>query len=502
MTTLEKITELQKVKSQLALGGGKDKQDKQHAAGKLTAQERIALLMDEGSFIEIGALAGSENGRSVPEEGVVCGYGSVDGRLTYVYAQDYTAFGGAMNKVQADKICRTIDMAVKMGAPVVAMFDSCGARVDEGLEVLGAYGRIFDATGKASGVVPQIAAVMGTCAGSAMMAAQMQDFVFMTEKTSHMFVNSTQITAGVTGTVITDDELGGAKVHGEKSGLAQFVCENDETAVRGIKSLLSYLPSNNLEDAPETVCAEADINRVSSALMTVIPDDIDADYDVKTVIGEITDTDSFIESGKDYGKNIVTGFARMGGRSVGIVANNAGRTICDGCANKAASFVNFCDSFNIPLVTLVDADGFVVSKDAEHGKMAKTAAKLICAFSQSTMPKVTVVLRKAYGAAALAMCSKVTGADIVFAWPTAEISVMNPDGAACVMFADQITTKQSRQAKADEYRRTYASPYEAARLGYADDIIEPDSTRPRVISALDMLYSKRDVRPAKKHTNV
>lgn len=501
MTTLEKITELQKLKRKLALGGGKDKQDKQHAAGKLTAQERIALLMDEGSFIEIGALAGSENGRAVPEEGVVCGYGSVDGRLTFVYAQDYTALGGAMSKVQADKICNTIDMAVKMGAPVVAMFDSCGARVDEGIEILGAYGRIFNAIGKASGVVPQIALVMGTCAGSAMMAAQMQDFVVMTEK-SHMFVNSTQIVAGYMGSVITDDELGGAKVHSEKSGLAQFAYENDEAAIAGVKSLLSFMPSNNLEDAPETLCDEADINRVSSALMTVIPDDVDADYDVKSVVAEITDAGSFVESGKDYGKNIVTGFARMGGKSVGIVANNAGRTLCGGCADKAASFVNFCDSFNIPLVTLVDADSFVVGKDAEHSKMAKAASKLICAFSQATMPKVTVVLRKAYGPAALAMCSKATGADIVFAWPTAEISVMNPDGAACVMFAEQITTKQSRQAKADEYRKTYASPYEAARLGYADDIIEPDSTRPRVISALDMLYSKRDVRPAKKHTNV
>ena len=502
MTTLEKITELQKVKAELALGGGKDKQDKQHVAGKLTAQERIALLMDEGSFIEIGALAGSDDGRAVAEEGVVCGYGSVDGRLTFVYAQDYTALGGAMSKVQADKICRTINMAVKMGAPVVAVFDSCGARVGEGIEILGAYGRIFDAIGNASGVVPQIAAVMGTCAGSAMLAAQMQDFVVMTEKTSHMFVNSTQIVAGATSTVITDDELGGAKVHGEKTGLAQFIYENDEAAVAGIKTVLSYLPSNNLEDAPETLCDEADINRISSALMTVIPDDIDGDYDVKTVIGEIADAGLFVESGKGYGKNIVTGFARMGGRSVGIVANNAGRTLCGGCAEKAAAFVNFCDSFSIPLVTLVDADSFVVGKDAEHSKMAKAAAKLICAFSQATMPKVTVVLRKAYGVAALAMCSKVTGADIVFAWPTAEISVMNPDGAACVMFADQITTKQSRQAKADEYRKTYASPYEAARLGYADDIIEPDSTRPRVISALDMLYSKRDVRPAKKHTNV
>ena len=514
MGTVDKLTELQYRRNVIEQGGGAALIQKQHDAGKLTARERISALFDEGSFIETDAFVSHKSkdfgmdAKETPGEGVVTGYGTVDGRLVFVYSQDYTVMAGSLGAMHSAKICKILDMAKKMGAPVIALLESGGARIQEGVDALAALGDVLTKTAQNSGVIPQIAVVMGTVAGGAAQIAGLSDFVYMVEDTSKMFVFGPQVVSAKEGKDITGNELGGAKIHCEKTGLASFSAKDDKECIASLKTLLSFLPSNNLEEAPFEIPAD-DINRVSTSLQTIVPDDSSVNFDVRAVIGEIADNGAFLESSKDYAKNIVTGFVRMNGATVGVVANNTiendGLLDIDACC-KGARFVSFCDSFNIPIVTLTDVGGFVVSSDAEHAGLIRHSSKLLYAFAEATVPKVNVVIRKAYGSSYISMCSKHTGADMVLAWPTAEISVMAPEGAANIIFKHDIAESSNpvatRAEKIQEYRDKCASPFEAAMKGYADDVIEPDSTRPRIIAALEMLASKREARPAKKHGNL
>lgn len=514
MGTVDKLTELQYRRNVIEQGGGEAKIKKQHDSNKLTARERINALLDEGSFVEIDAFVthrchefGME-AVDAPAEGVITGYGTVDGRLTYVYAQDFTVIGGSLGEMHAKKICKVMDMAAKMGAPVIGMNDSGGARIQEGVDALAGFGEIFIRNTQYSGVIPQISVIMGPCAGGAVYSPAITDFIFMVDKTSKMFITGPQVIKSVTGEDVTAEDLGGSKVHAEKSGVAHFTAASDEECIAQIRTLLSYLPQNNLEEAPYTAPVDP-INRLSEKLTTIVPDEPNKAYDVKEVIAEIVDTGSFFEVQAGFAQNIVVGFARFNGNSVGIVANQpkvkAGSLDIDS-SNKAARFVRFCDSFNIPLVTLTDVPGYFPGKDQEQGGIIRHGAKLLYAYSEATVPKINVITRKAYGGAYIAMSSKHIGADVVMAWPTAEIAVMGPDGAANIIFkkdiansSDPITT---RAEKIQEYSDKFASPFVAAQRGYIDDIIEPDSTRPRIIAALEMLESKRETRPAKKHGNL
>ena len=515
MSTLSKIAELQQKKAELQMGGGKEKIEKLHAANKKTARERINLLLDEGSFIEFDAFVshrGTKFGMekvNAPAEGVVTGYGTVDGRLVYVYAQDFTVIGGSLGEMHAKKICKVMDMAIKMGAPIIGINDSGGARIQEGIDALAGFGDIFYRNTMASGVIPQIGVIMGPCAGGAVYSPAIQDFTFMVEKTSQMFITGPQVIKAVTGEDVTSNELGGAAAHNTKSGVAHFAFENEDACIEGIKRLLSYLPSNNLEDAPDYGCSEADINRISEKLMTIVPDSPSNAYDMKEVIAEIADENSFMEVQAGFAKNIIIGFARFAGRSVGIVANQpkvASGSLDMNSSDQAARFIRFCDAFNIPLVTLTDVPGYLPGVTQEHGGIIRHGAKLLFAYSEATVPKINIIVRKAYGGAYIAMSSKHVGADVVLAWPSAEIAVMGPEGAANIVFKKDIDSSSdpmaTRAAKIEEYRNEFANPYEAAKRGYVDDVIEPDSTRPRIISALEMLMSKRENRPAKKHGNI
>ncbi len=514
MGTVDKLTELQYRRSQIEKGGGEAKIKKQHDANKLTARERINMLLDEGSFVEIDAFVThrcTEFGMDrveAPGEGVVTGYGTVDGRLTYVYAQDFTVIGGSLGEMHAKKICKVMDMAAKMGAPIIGMNDSGGARIQEGIDALSGFGEIFFRNTRNSGVIPQISVIMGPCAGGAVYSPAITDFIFMVDKTSQMFITGPQVIKSVTGEDVTADDLGGAKVHAEKSGVAHFTAQSDEECIAQIKRLLSFLPSNNLEGTPVSDPTD-EINRLSESLTTIVPDDSGKAYDVKTVIEQIVDGGDFLEVQEEFAKNIVVGFARMNGISVGIIANQpkfmAG-SLDINSSDKAARFIRFCDSFNIPLVTLTDVPGYFPGVDQEQGGIIRHGAKLLYAYSEATVPKINVILRKAYGGAYIAMSSKHVGADIVMAWPTAEIAVMGPDGAANIIFKKDIANSSdpiaTRAEKIQDYRNKFASPYVAAARGYVDDVIEPDSTRPRIIAALEMLMSKRDSLPAKKHGNL
>ena len=485
MGTVDKLTELQYRRSVINNGGGEVKIKKQHDSGKLTARERINALLDEGSFVEIDAFVThrcTEFGMDcveAPGEGVVTGYGTVDGRLVYVYAQDFTVIGGSLGEMHAKKICKVMDMAAKMGAPIIGMNDSGGARIQEGIDALSGFGDIFFRNTVNSGVIPQISVIMGPCAGGAVYSPAITDFIFMVEKTSQMFITGPQVISSVTGENVTSEELGGADTHTSKSGVAHFKAANDE------------------------------INRLSEKLTTIVPDDSGKAYDVKEVIAELVDNGDFFEVQEGFAKNIVIGFARMNGQVIGIVANQpkvmAG-SLDVNSSDKAARFVRFCDSFNIPLVTLTDVPGYFPGVEQEQNGIIRHGAKLLYAFSEATVPKINVILRKAYGGAYIAMNSKHLGADIVMAWPTAEIAVMGPEGAANIIFKNDIKESSdpvtTRNEKIQEYRNKFASPYEAAKRGYVDDVIEPDSTRPRIIAALEMLASKRDSRPAKKHGNL
>lgn len=514
MGTVDKLTELQYRRNVIEQGGGEAKIKKQHDSNKLTARERINALLDEGSFVEIDAFVthrchefGME-AVDAPAEGVVTGYGTVDGRLTYVYAQDFTVIGGSLGEMHAKKICKVMDMAAKMGAPIIGMNDSGGARIQEGVDALAGFGEIFVRNTQYSGVIPQISVIMGPCAGGAVYSPAITDFIFMVDNTSKMFITGPQVVKSVTGEDVTAEDLGGSKVHAQKSGVAHFTAPSDEECIAQIRKLLSYLPQNNLEEAPFTAPVDP-INRLSEKLTTIVPDEPNKAYDVKEVINEIVDAGSFFEVQEGFAQNIVVGFARFNGSSVGIVANQpkvkAGSLDIDS-SNKAARFVRFCDSFNIPLVTITDVPGYFPGKDQEQGGIIRHGAKLLYAYSEATVPKINVITRKAYGGAYIAMSSKHIGADMVMAWPTAEIAVMGPDGAANIIFKNEIANSANpmveRANKIQEYSNKFASPFVAAQRGYVDDVIEPDSTRPRIIAALEMLASKRETRPAKKHGNL
>lgn len=514
MGTVDKLTELQYRRNIINNGGGEAKIKKQHDSGKLTARERINALLDDGSFVEIDAFVThrcNEFGMDcveAPGEGVVTGYGTVDGRLVYVYAQDFTVIGGSLGEMHAKKICKVMDMAAKMGAPIIGMNDSGGARIQEGIDALSGFSEIFYRNTLSSGVIPQISVIMGPCAGGAVYSPAITDFIFMVENTSQMFITGPQVISSVTGETVTSEELGGAETHTSKSGVAHFKAANDEECIAKIRKLLSYLPSNNLEEAPYEPSTD-EINRLSENLTAIVPDEPNKAYDIKKVIAEIVDNADFFEVQENFAMNIVVGFARMNGQVVGIVANQpkvmAG-SLDVNSSDKAARFVRFCDSFNIPLITLTDVPGYFPGVEQETNGIIRHGAKLLYAFSEATVPKINVILRKAYGGAYIAMNSKNLGADMVMAWPTAEIAVMGPDGAANIIFKKDIKNSAdpvaTRNEKIQEYRNKFASPYEAAKRGYVDDVIEPDSTRPRIIAALEMLASKRETRPAKKHGNL
>lgn len=514
MSTMDKLNDLQYRRNVIEQGGGADKIKKQHESGKLTARERILMLLDEGSFIEIDAFVKHRctefdmPSTEAPGEGVVTGYGTVDGRLVYVYAQDFTVIGGSLGEMHAKKICKVMDMALKMGAPIIGMNDSGGARIQEGIDALSGFGEIFYRNTISSGVIPQISIIMGPCAGGAVYSPAITDFVFMVEKTSQMFITGPQVIKAVTGEDVSLEELGGAATHSTKSGVAHFKCSSDEECIQQVKRLLSFLPSNNLENAPSYDTGD-DLNRLSDKLTTIVPDDVNKAYDMKEVIIEVVDNGDFFEVQPDFAKNIIVGFARMNGNTVGIIANQpqymAG-SLDVNSSDKAARFIRFCDCFNIPIITFTDVPGYLPGVSQEHSGIIRHGAKLLYAYSEATVPKINVIVRKAYGGAYIAMSSKHLGADMVFAWPTAEIAVMGAEGAANIIFRKEIANSDdpitTRQEKIEEYRNKFANPYVAASRGYIDDVIEPDSTRQRIISALEMLASKREKRPAKKHGNI
>ncbi len=509
-----KLDNLQQRRAVIEQGGGADKIKKQHDAGKKTARERLDMLFDPNTFVEVDAfvthrctefdMAETE----APGEGVVCGYGTVDGRLVYAYAQDFTVIGGSLGEMHAAKICKVMDMAMKMGAPIIGINDSGGARIQEGIDALKGFGDIFYRNTLASGVIPQIAIIMGPCAGGAVYSPAICDFIFMVEKTSQMFITGPSVVKSVTGEDVTFDELGGASTHAAKSGVATMACKTEEECFNEVKKLLGMLPANNLEIAPVYEC-EDDLNRLSETLINIIPEDSGKSYDIRDVIKEVVDYGEFAEMFEAFAQNIVTGFARLNGNTVGIIANQpkvmAGALDCNS-SDKGARFVRFCDSFNIPVITFTDVPGYLPGVGQEHSGVIRHGAKLLYAFSEATVPKINVIVRKAYGGAYIAMNSKHLGADMVFAWPSAEIAVMGPEGAANIIFRKDIAASSdpvtARQEKIAEYTEKFANPYIAASRGYVDDVIEPDSTRPRLISALEMLMSKRETRPAKKHGNI
>lgn len=510
----EKIKELREKKKQASLGGGKERITAQHEKGKLTARERIDLLLDKDSFVELDAFAlhhctdfGMEKKR-ILGDGVVTGYGRIDGRLVYVFSQDFTVFGGSLGWKFAEKICKVMDLALKNGAPLIGLNDSGGARIQEGVISLGGYAEIFFRNVMASGVIPQISAVMGPCAGGAVYSPAMTDFIFMVKGSSHMFITGPDVIKAVTGEKVTFEQLGGAMSHNQKSGVAHFAAENEEHCIEYIKTLLSYLPSNNLDDPPRIETSD-DPNRMDEELVNILPDESDKPYDMKEVIKHVVDNSEFLEVHEHWARNIVVGFARLDGYPVGVIGNQpkvlAG-TLDIASSTKGARFVRFCDAFNIPLLTFVDVPGFLPGTKQEHGGIIKNGAKLLYAYCEANVPKMTVITRKAYGGAYDVMCSKHIRADINFAWPSAELAVMGPDGAVNIIFRKEIQAAKDAKKKVKglvtEYREKFANPYIAAEMGYIDDIIEPQETRPRLINALYTLLNKREDRPAKKHGNI
>src|SRR5690554_287217 len=446
----KKLDELREKKEQLRLGGGKDKIEKQHKRGKLSARERMNLLFDEGSFIEIGGFVkhrSTDFGMDkveAPAEGVVTGYGTVEGRLVYAYAQDFTVIGGSLGQMHAEKIVNVMDMAMKMGAPIIGMNDSGGARIQEGVDALSGYGKIFFRNTIASGVVPQISVIMGPCAGGAVYSPAITDFVFMVDKTSQMFITGPQVIKTVTGEDVTSEELGGAMTHNATSGVAHFMSSNDEACIEDIKRLLSFLPSNNMESAPYYETND-DLNRIEESLNDIIPENPNKPYDIKEIITSIADNGDFMETQAYFAKNIITGFIRINGQSIGVIANQP--RVLAGCldinaSDKAGRFIRTCDAFNIPILNIVDVPGFLPGTDQEYGGIIRHGAKMLYAYSEATVPKVTMIVRKAYGGAYLAMCSKDLGADQVLAWPNAEIAVMGPEGAANIIFKNDIKNSE------------------------------------------------------------
>lgn len=509
----EKINELYDRRREVELGGGDERIDKQHEKGKLTARERIDLLVDPGSFVELNPFIehrstdfGLEQQKG-PGDGVVTGYGKVNGRPIYLFSQDFTVFGGALGEMHAQKIATVMDLAASNGAPFVGLNDSGGARIQEGVVSLDGYGKIFYRNSIYSGVIPQISVIMGPSAGGAVYSPAITDFVFMVEKTSQMFITGPKVIETVTGEKISAEDLGGAKVHNTISGNAHFHAESEEETLEMVRTLLSYLPQNHEEKPPRLEADEQDDYRPD--LTDTIPFDAIRPYDVRKVVDQVVDEGSFFEVQKDFAKNIVIGLARVKGEVIGLVCNQpkvmAGGLDIDS-SDKAARFIRFCDSFNIPIITFEDVTGFFPGIKQEHGGIIRHGAKILYAYSEATVPKLTVILRKAYGGAYVALNSKSIGADLVFAWPNAEIAVMGPQGAANIIFAREIQNSPdpevTRQQKIDEYREKFANPYVAASRGMVDDVIDPRETRIKIIQALEMLRTKKENRPKKKHGNI
>ena len=515
MSQLEKVKELIELRAKARLGGGEKKIESQHAKGKYTARERIAILLDEGSFEEFDMFVehrctnfGMEKTKFLGD-GVVIGCGTIEGRLVYVFAQDFTVIGGSLSETLAMKICKVMDMAMKVGAPVIGINDSGGARIQEGVNALAGYAEIFQRNIMASGVIPQISGIFGPCAGGAVYSPALTDFTLMTEGTSYMFLTGPKVVKTVTGEDVSQEDLGGASVHTTKSGVAHFSVANEDDGLALIRQLYGFLPSNNMEEAPRRECTDP-VARLSDKLNEIIPDNPNKAYDMFEVIGEVVDNGEFLEVHGNYAKNIIVGFARMNGASVGVVANQpkymAG-VLDINASRKAARFVRFCDAFNIPLVTLVDVPGFLPGTGQEYGGVITHGAKLLYAYGEATVPKVTVTLRKSYGGSHIVMSCKQLRGDLNYAWPTAEIAVMGGEGAAEVLYAKEIKDAGDKAAevkaeKVAEYNKLFSNPYNAARYGYIDDVIEPRNTRFRVIRALEQLRTKKQTNPAKKHDNL
>ena len=509
-----KIEKLRRLKEQARLGGGLKRIEARHKQGKLTARERLDLLLDPGSFREIGMFVthrATEFG--MPEkrylgDGVVTGWGTIDGRLVYVFSQDFTVMGGSLGEAHAHKIIKILDMALKNGAPVIGLNDSGGARIQEGVDSLGGYAEIFLRNTLASGVIPQISVIMGPAAGGAVYSPAITDFIFMVRHSSYMFVTGPQVVKAVTHEDVSFEDLGGADVHATKSGVAHWVGDSEAETLMAVRRLLSYLPQNNMEDPPVVETGD-DPLRSDEELDYIVPDDPSKPYDIKEVIRHVVDNGEFYEIHEQFAPNIVVGFARLGGRTVGIIANQPAvlAGVLDiNASTKAARFIRFCDAFNIPLVTFEDVPGFMPGTVQEHGGIIRAGAKLLYAYAEATVPKLTVVTRKAYGGAYDVMSSKHLRGDFNVAWPSAELAVMGPDGAVNIIFRRELAEAEDPVArKAElvaEYREKFANPYIAAARGYLDDVIEPHETRPRLINALEMLQNKRDSNPPKKHGNI
>ncbi len=508
MSIQEKFNKLEKHTKEAMEGGGKDRIEKQHKAGRLTARERIALLLDQNTFVEVDKFMTHRNQNFKMKkffgDGIVTGYGKIDGRLVYVFAQDFTVYGGTLSRANADKVVKIMEMALKMGAPVIGLNDSGGARIQEGVESLAGYADIFHLNVRSSGVVPQISAVLGPCAGGAVYSPALTDFILMTQKSSYMFVTGPDVIKTVTHEEVTKEELGGAMTHNSKSGVAHLMADDDEKAMMMLRELMSFLPSNNMEDPPIKPCTD-DVHREDESLQKIVPDDPNKPYDIKDIITKVVDDNNFFEIMPHYAQNIVVGFARMAGRPVGIVANQPSHLagVLDiESSMKGARFVRFCDSFNIPLITFEDVPGFLPGTDQEFGGIIKHGAKLLYAFSEATVPKITIITRKAYGGAYDVMSSKHIGADVNLAYPTAEIAVMGPEGAVNIIYRKDNLNEEERKAKVEEYKEKFASPYRAAELGYIDEIIYPKQTRPKIIEALEMTQNKTEAMPPKKHGNI
>jgi acetyl-CoA carboxylase carboxyltransferase component len=510
----EKLTELHDMKAAARLGGGQKRIETQHKKGKLTARERLDLLLDPGTFNELDMFVTHRSTdfgldeQKILGDGVVTGYGQIDGRLVYVFSQDFTVFGGSLSEAHAEKICKVMDLAMKNGAPIIGLNDSGGARIQEGVVSLGAYADIFLRNTLASGVIPQISAIMGPCAGGAVYSPAITDFIFMVEKTSYMFVTGPNVVKAVTHEDVTFEDLGGARVHNTTSGVAHFSCPDEPDCIRMIRQLLSYLPANNLEDPPRIQPVDSPM-RSEEALDSIIPDNPNKPYDMKAVIQHIVDEKEFFEVQEHFAQNILIGFARLNGRPVGIVAQQprALAGVLDiNASDKAARFVRFCDCFNVPIITFVDVPGFLPGTAQEYNGIIRHGAKLLYAYCEATVPKITVITRKAYGGAYDVMSSKHVRGDINYAWPTAEIAVMGAEAAVNILFKDEIEKaadpEQRRKALIAEYTAKFNNPYIAASRGYIDEIIEPRNTRHKLINALEMLKNKRDSNPPKKHGNI
>lgn len=516
MSVEEKVADLRSRKAQSLGGGGPARVEKQHQAGKYTARERIDLLLDAGSFVELDALREHDvhdfglDKQKYPGDGVVTGWGNVDGRLVYVFAQDFTVLGGSLGGVYAEKICKVMDLALQNGAPVIGLNDSGGARIQEGVVALGGYAEIFWRNTRASGVVPQISAILGPCAGGAVYSPAITDFILMVDGTSHMFITGPEVIKTVTGETVTFDDLGGAHTHAATSGVAHFSHPDEESCIRGIRELLSYLPSNNVAEPPILTPTDSP-NRMDDRLLSLVPDSPDKPYDMVQVIRCVMDDGKFLEVAAEHAKNIVIGFARLNGRPVGVVGNQpamlAGVLDIDASV-KAARFVRFCDAFGIPLVTFVDVPGFLPGTKQETGGIIRHGAKLLYAYAEATVPKLTVITRKAYGGAYDVMCSKHVRADVNVAWPTAEIAVMGPEGAVNIVFRKELeglkgeALAKKRSELVADYRKKFANPYIAAKKGYIDDVIEARETRPFLVKALETLVNKRTEQPKRKHGNI